>query len=86
MNKPVSKSYELISSLLKERILFLDGAMGTMIQRYKLEEEDFRGEHFKDHKIDLKGNRKLKHYEISDLMMAHVFSTMPLPRWTDLYL
>ncbi|GJM15255.1 MAG: methionine synthase [Thermodesulfobacteriota bacterium] len=59
MNKPVSKSYELISSLLKERILFLDGAMGTMIQRYKLEEEDFRGEHFKDHKIDLKGNNDL---------------------------
>ena len=59
MNKPVSKSYELISALLKERILFLDGAMGTMIQRYKLEEGDFRGEHFKDHKIDLKGNNDL---------------------------
>ncbi len=59
MNKPVSKSYELISALLKERILFLDGAMGTMIQRYKLEEEDFRGELFKNHKIDLKGNNDL---------------------------
>ena len=40
MKKPESKSYGLLNKLLKERILFLDGAMGTMIQRYKLEEED----------------------------------------------
>ena len=59
MTKPASKSYDVISELLKERILFLDGAMGTMIQRYKLEEEDFRGELFKDHPIDLKGNNDL---------------------------
>lgn len=59
MTKPVSRSYDLISKLLKERIVFLDGAMGTMIQGYKLEEEDFRGEQFKDHHIDLKGNNDL---------------------------
>ena len=59
MKKPESKSYGLLNKLLKERILFLDGAMGTMIQRYKLDEEDFRGEHFKDHHIDLKGNNDL---------------------------
>lgn len=59
MTKPVSRSYDLISKLLKERIVFLDGAMGTMIQDYKLEEEDFRGEQFKDHHIDLKGNNDL---------------------------
>ena len=59
MKKPESKSYGLLNELLKERILFLDGAMGTMIQRYKLDEEDFRGEHFKDHHIDLKGNNDL---------------------------
>lgn len=59
MIKKASKSYELISDMLKERILFLDGAMGTMIQRYKLEEEDFRGKQFKDHNIDLKGNNDL---------------------------
>ncbi|MCZ6468813.1 MAG: methionine synthase [Candidatus Dadabacteria bacterium] len=59
MTKPVSQSYDLISKLLKERIVFLDGAMGTMIQDYKLEEEDFRGEQFKDHHIDLKGNNDL---------------------------
>ena len=59
MTKPVSRSYGLISKLLKERIVFLDGAMGTMIQGYKLEEEDFRGEQFKDHHLDLKGNNDL---------------------------
>jgi len=59
MRKPLSKSYELVSGLLKNRILFLDGAMGTMIQRYKLQELDFRGEQFKDHRIDLKGNNDL---------------------------
>ncbi|NOT76576.1 MAG: 5-methyltetrahydrofolate--homocysteine methyltransferase [Cyclobacteriaceae bacterium] len=39
--------------------MILDGAMGTMIQRHKLEEEDFRGERFKDHKHPLKGNNDL---------------------------
>lgn len=48
-----------IKEILKERILVLDGAMGTMIQRYKLEENDFRGERFKDHKHSLKGNNDL---------------------------
>jgi 5-methyltetrahydrofolate--homocysteine methyltransferase len=38
-----------IQSIIKERILVLDGAMGTMIQRYKLEEEDFRKGWFEDH-------------------------------------
>ncbi len=44
---------------LKRRILVLDGAMGTMIQRHTLEEEDFRGERFKDHPSPLKGNNDL---------------------------
>ena len=48
-----------ISALLKERILLLDGAMGTMIQRYKLGEEDYRGERFANHPCDLKGNNDL---------------------------
>ncbi|MEQ8302643.1 MAG: homocysteine S-methyltransferase family protein [Cyclobacteriaceae bacterium] len=48
-----------IQELLRERILVLDGAMGTMIQRHKLEEEDFRGTRFKDHKHPLKGNNDL---------------------------
>jgi 5-methyltetrahydrofolate--homocysteine methyltransferase len=48
-----------IQELLKERILIIDGAMGTMIQRYKLEEADYRGERFKNWPSDLKGNNDL---------------------------
>lgn len=48
-----------IREVLKDRILVLDGAMGTMIQRHTLEEEDFRGERFKDHDHPLKGNNDL---------------------------
>ena len=48
-----------IKEILKDRILVLDGAMGTMIQRHTLEEEDFRGERFKDHAHPLKGNNDL---------------------------
>ena len=46
----------MIKDILEERILVLDGAMGTMIQEYKLSEEDFRGEAFKEHPKSLKGN------------------------------
>src|SRR6478609_3718427 len=48
-----------IRDLLNERILIIDGAMGTMIQRHKLKEEDYRGERFKDWSSDLKGNNDL---------------------------
>ncbi len=48
-----------IRKLLEDRILVLDGAMGTMIQQYKLSEEDFRGERFKDWPSSLKGNNDL---------------------------
>ncbi len=48
-----------IQEVLKDRILVLDGAMGTMIQRHTLEEEDFRGERFKNHTHPLKGNNDL---------------------------
>src|SRR3954471_2035873 len=44
---------------LRKRILILDGAMGTMIQRYKLSEADFRGDRLKDHPKDLQGNNDL---------------------------
>ncbi len=49
----------LLREAIQKRILVLDGAMGTMIQRYKLEEKDFRAERFKDHPCDLKGNNDL---------------------------
>jgi len=49
----------IISKLLQERILILDGAMGTMIQRYTLEEKDFRNNYFEEHPNSLKGNNDL---------------------------
>lgn len=48
-----------IQDCLQERILIIDGAMGTMIQRHKLTEEDYRGERFKDWHSDVKGNNDL---------------------------
>ena len=49
----------MLKDLLKERILILDGAMGTNIQKFGLEEKDYRGERFKEHETDLKGNNDL---------------------------
>ena len=48
-----------IQQCLQERILIIDGAMGTMIQRHKLTEADYRGDRFKDWPSDLKGNNDL---------------------------
>ena len=48
-----------ILEALQKRILVLDGAMGTMLQRYKFSEEDFRGERFKNYPTSLKGNNDL---------------------------
>lgn len=48
-----------LHSLLQQRLLVLDGAMGTMIQRHGLQEADYRGERLKDHPHDLKGNNDL---------------------------
>jgi 5-methyltetrahydrofolate--homocysteine methyltransferase len=48
-----------LPTLLQQHILVIDGAMGTMIQRYRLSEADYRGERFKDHAKDLKGNNDL---------------------------
>ena len=48
-----------LEAATKDRILIIDGAMGTMIQRYKLSEEDYRGEQYKDWPSDLKGNNDL---------------------------
>ena len=66
----MNKNPHLIEKLLRQRILILDGAMGTMIQRYKLTEEHYRGtvlygdyqgprKIFAEHKIDVKGNNDL---------------------------
>jgi 5-methyltetrahydrofolate--homocysteine methyltransferase len=55
---------------LEQRILVIDGAMGTMIQRYELSEEDFRGERFRDHPSDLKGNNDLLNLTRPDVIKA----------------
>ncbi|MGB4923925.1 MAG: homocysteine S-methyltransferase family protein, partial [Candidatus Nitrotoga sp.] len=66
----MNRTPHLIERLLEQRILILDGAMGTMIQRYKLTEEHYRGivahdgdteprQSFADHPLDLKGNNDL---------------------------
>ena len=52
-------AFAQLDALFRERIAFIDGAMGTSIQAFKLEEEDFRGERYKDHGHELKGNNDL---------------------------
>ncbi|KAG2467377.1 METH synthase, partial [Polypterus senegalus] len=57
-----------IAEILKKRIMVLDGGMGTMIQKYRLEENDFQGDEFKDHAKSLKGNNDLLSITQSDLI------------------
>ena len=59
MNTPHFTRAARLPEILSQRIVVLDGAMGTMIQRYRLAEDDYRGERFKDHARDLKGNNEL---------------------------
>ena len=54
----VSLTDELLE-VLKQRIMIFDGAMGTMIQKYRFEEADFRGTEFKNHPCDLIGNNDM---------------------------
>ncbi len=58
-NPPLKTDSQLLYKALSERILVLDGAMGTMLQRYNFQEEDYRGERFKDWEYALKGNNDL---------------------------
>lgn len=59
-----------INKIIQERILILDGAMGTMIQRYQLEEDDFRNEQLKNHPLSLKGNNDLLSITRPDVIKA----------------
>jgi len=59
-----------IKDLLKERILIIDGAMGTMIQRHKLEEADYRGERFSNWHKDVKGNNDLLSITQPDIIIG----------------
>jgi 5-methyltetrahydrofolate--homocysteine methyltransferase len=54
-----SSSSNALKDILGRRVMILDGGMGTMVQRYKLQEGDFRGERFQQHPVDLKGNNDL---------------------------
>ncbi|KXJ52875.1 MAG: methionine synthase [Neptuniibacter sp. Phe_28] len=62
--------YETLSESLKNRIMILDGGMGTMIQDYKLEEKDYRGERFADWQVDVKGNNDLLVLSQPDIIKA----------------
>jgi 5-methyltetrahydrofolate--homocysteine methyltransferase len=57
-----------IEQLLRERILIIDGAMGTMIQRWKLQEADYRGERFANHPTDLKNNNEALNFVRPDII------------------
>jgi len=59
-----------INKVLEQRILVMDGAMGTMIQRYKLKEADYRGDRFKDFHLDIKGNNELLSLTRPDIISA----------------
>jgi 5-methyltetrahydrofolate--homocysteine methyltransferase len=59
-----------IEKALQERILIIDGAMGTMIQRHKLQEADYRGERFKDWHTDVKGNNDLLSITQPDIIIG----------------
>jgi 5-methyltetrahydrofolate--homocysteine methyltransferase len=68
MNAPHFTRGAALAALLPQRIVIIDGAMGTMIQRYKLTEADYRGERFKDHAKDLKGNNELLQFTRPDVI------------------
>ena len=68
MKPPAYTRAAALPDILSRRIAILDGAMGTMIQRYKLTEADYRGERFRDHPKDLKGNNELLQFTRPDVI------------------
>jgi len=70
MNLPAYTRGAALPQILKERIVILDGAMGTMIQRHGLGEADYRGERFRDHGRSLKGNNDLLQLTRPDVIAA----------------
>ena len=70
MNAPRYTRADALPQILRERIVVLDGAMGTMIQRYRLGEADYRGDRFKDHDKSLKGNNDLLQISRPDIVRA----------------
>jgi 5-methyltetrahydrofolate--homocysteine methyltransferase len=76
VNPHIYTRAQALPALLKQRIVLLDGAMGTMIQQRKLTEGDFRGARFVDHPYELKGNNELLNLTqpqvISDIHTAYL--------------
>src|SRR5689334_24169887 len=70
MNVPAYTRGARLPGILKERIVVLDGAMGTMIQRHALTEDDYRGTRFKDHPKGLKGNFELLQFSRPDIVLS----------------
>jgi 5-methyltetrahydrofolate--homocysteine methyltransferase len=70
MAGPAKDRVEQLEALLKERIVVIDGAMGTMVQARSLTEADYRGERFKDHPKDLKGNHDVLALTRPDVLEA----------------
>src|SRR5690606_40671359 len=60
----------LIREELQKRILIIDGAMGTMIQPYKLDEASFRGDRFAEHLCDVQGNNDLLNLTQPDIILS----------------
>ena len=75
MNTPAYTRAAALPQLLKERIVILDGAMGTMIQRHRLSEADYRGARFADHAKSLKGNNDLLQLTRPDVIAARNLTT-----------
>jgi 5-methyltetrahydrofolate--homocysteine methyltransferase len=69
MSSPSYTRGAALAVLMAQRIVIIDGAMGTMIQRFKLTEADFRGERFKAHPKDLKGNNELLQFTRPDVLL-----------------
>ena len=61
---------EKIRDIFKKKILIIDGAMGTMVQSYKLNESDFKGDRFKNHPDDLQGNNEVLSLTRPDVISA----------------
>ncbi|MEO6362692.1 MAG: homocysteine S-methyltransferase family protein [Caldimonas sp.] len=70
MRSPVYTRGAALPQILRERIVILDGAMGTLIQHHKLAEADYRGERFRDHPRSLKGNNELLQITRPDLIRS----------------
>ena len=67
-NQNKSEVFKYLDDESSKRIILMDGPMGTMIQRYKLEENDYRGKILEKHSIDLKGNNDILNVTNNDII------------------